>query len=301
MSIIEKALDKLAKAEVRPTPATGSSSGVLLREVPVEGLVHADWDATAPLSTAPASKVVKTSNTVALDLKALAKKGFLTPETMHLPRAEEYRRIKRPILMHAFGESQKKPKNSNLALVTSSVAGEGKSYTCLNLAMSVAAELDRTVLLVDADVFQQGLTKTLGLASYPGLTDFLRTEGADLADYLLRTNVPNLAFLPAGRLDHQVAELWASAKTQQFMDELARRYSDRLVIFDTPPILAHASTLVLEGMVGQVLLVVEAEKTAQHVVGEALHAIGEKVRVGLVLNKSNQRENADYGYGNYSQ
>jgi receptor protein-tyrosine kinase len=139
------------------------------------------------------------------------------------------------------------------------------------------------------------------LADRPGLTDFLRTEGAELADYLLRTDVANLAILPAGRFDHQVAELLASGKTQQFIDELARRYPDRLVIFDAPPVLAHACTLVLAGIVGQVLLVVEAEKTPQHVVRESLHALGERVRVGLILNKSNQREDADYGYGYYSQ
>jgi receptor protein-tyrosine kinase len=113
--------------------------------------------------------------------------------------------------------------------------------------------------------------------------------------------VPNLAFIPAGRLDYQIAELWGSGKMQQFMDELARRYPDRLVIFDTPPVLAHASTMVLTGMVGQVLLVVEAERTDQHLVTESLRVIGENVRVGLILNKTNQRESADYGYGYYSQ
>jgi exopolysaccharide/PEP-CTERM locus tyrosine autokinase len=301
MSIIEKALDKLEKSDVRTiTSGSNVSAPVSFQRDATDSLVSASWEAMDGLATR-SSTPARSSQTVELDLKALEREGYLTPETTHLPRADEYRRIKRPVLVNAFGDTAKKVKNPNLVMVTSSVAGEGKSYNSLNLAMSVATELDRTVLLVDADVFKQSLTRTLKLTEHPGLTDFLRTDGADLADYLLRTNVPNLAFLPAGRLDYQVAELWGSGKMQQFMDELARRYPDRLVIFDTPPVLAHASTLVLASMVGQVLLVVEAEKTAQHVVGESLQALGDNVRVGLILNKSNQRENAEYGNGYYSQ
>jgi exopolysaccharide/PEP-CTERM locus tyrosine autokinase len=303
MSIIEKALERLEQSDIRTIsgtrgPATATSN--FPRDASDDGLIGSAWEATeslAPLAPTP----LRTSQTVMLDLKALEKLGYLTPATMHLPRADEYRRIKRPVLVTAFSDAAKKVKNANLVAVTSSVEGEGKSYTSLNLAMSVATELDRTVLLVDTDVFKQSLTKTLNLTEHPGLTDFLRTEGADLADYLLRTNVPNLAFIPAGRLDYQIAELWGSGKMQQFMDELARRYPDRLVIFDTPPVLAHASTMVLTGMVGQVLLVVEAERTDQHLVTESLRVIGENVRVGLILNKTNQRESADYGYGYYSQ
>lgn len=303
MSIIEKALERLEQSDIRTI--SGNRGPVVApstfpREAASEDLIGATWEAGESLApTAPAP--LRTSQAVTLDLKALEKQGYLTPETMHLPRADEYRRIKRPLLVNAFSDAARKVKNANLVAVTSSVAGEGKSYTSLNLAMSIAAELDRTVLLVDTDVFKQSLTKTLKLSEHPGLTDFLRTEGADLADYLLRTNVPNLAFIPAGRLDYQIAELWGSGKMQQFMDELARRYPDRLVIFDTPPVLAHASTLVLTGMVGQVLMVVEAEKTDQHLVTESLRVLGDNVRVGLILNKSNQRESADYGYGYYSQ
>ncbi len=303
MSIIEKALERLEQSDVRTISGTRgpvAAPASFPREATGDGLIGAAWEATESLSpVAPAP--LRTSQTVTLELKGLEKRGYLTPDTMHLPRADEYRHIKRPVLLNAFSDAAKKVKNANLIAVTSSVAGEGKSYTSLNLAMSIATELDRTVLLVDTDVFKQSLTKTLKLTEHPGLTDFLRTEGADLADYLLRTNVPNLAFIPAGRLDYQVAELWGSGKMQQFMDELARRYPDRLVIFDTPPVLAHASTLVLTGMVGQVLMVVEAEKTDQHLVTESLRVLGDNVRVGLILNKSNQRESADYGYGYYSQ
>ncbi len=303
MSIIEKALERLEQSDIRTISGSRGPVGTpstFPREAASEDLIGAAWEAGESLAPTPPAPL-RTSRAVTLDLKALEKQGYLTPETMHLPRADEYRRIKRPLLVNAFSDAAKKVKNANLVAVTSSVAGEGKSYTSLNLAMSIATELDRTVLLVDTDVFKQSLTKTLKLSEHPGLTDFLRTEGADLADYLLRTNVPNLAFIPAGRLDYQIAELWGSGKMQQFMDELARRYPDRLVIFDTPPVLAHASTLVLTGLVGQVLMVVEAEKTDQHLVTESLRVLGDNVRVGLILNKSNQRESADYGYGYYSQ
>jgi len=301
MSIIEKALEKLEQTEVRGGTASAFGSGPALRKVRTDGAaVIADREFAEDSERQPTRpSIAKTSRRVELDLITLRRAGMLTPESMDTPRAEQYRRIKRPILVKAF--EGKPGKNSNLLLVTSSVSGEGKSYTSLNLAMSVASELDRTVLLVDSDVIRQSLTKQLKLSNEPGLTDFLKTEGADLADYLLRTSIPNFVFLPAGRVDHQVAELWSTERMHRLMDELAKRYSDRLVIFDSPPVLEQASTAVLGSLVGQVLMVIEAEKTAQHVVREALQALGAHARVGLVLNKSNQRFSSEYGYGYYTQ
>jgi exopolysaccharide/PEP-CTERM locus tyrosine autokinase len=305
MSIIEKALEKLEQNELSGlTNAASARVPSTVDRTYNEGrIVNLDDSSLSPfehLSRAP--QPTKSSRQVELNLKALARRGFITPETMSSDRAEEFRRIKRPIIVTAFEGAANN--RANVVMVTSSVAGEGKTFTTLNLAISAACELDRTVLLVDGDVFMQGLSRLLQLESEPGLTDYLKTEGADLSDFLLRTNIPNLVFLPAGRMDHQVAELWSSNRMHQLMNELANRYSDRLVLFDTPPLLQQASTAILGSMVGQVALVVEAEKTPQHVVHEALVSLGDvtqRAHVGLVLNKSNQRYSAEYGYGNYKK
>jgi Mrp family chromosome partitioning ATPase len=167
--------------------------------------------------------------------------------------------------------------------------------------MSVATEVDRTVLVIDADVVKQSLTARLELSGSVGLTDYLASEGSDLAEFLVRTNVANLVVLPAGRHNQKVTELWASDRMRSLMAELSSRYADRLVIFDSPPLLQDSSSAVLASMAGQVVVVIEAEKTPQHVVKEALTSIDDLSKVGLLLNKSNQRigDGSRYGYGYY--
>ncbi|MFO1435820.1 MAG: hypothetical protein U1F34_05505 [Gammaproteobacteria bacterium] len=140
MSIIEKALEKLEQSDIRTiSSATNVSAPVGFPRDATDSLMSANWEKGDNLSRS--STPARSSETVTLDLKELEKLGYLTPETMHLPRADEYRRIKRPVLVNAFGESAKKSKNANLVMVTSSVAGEGKSYNSLNLALSIAMEL----------------------------------------------------------------------------------------------------------------------------------------------------------------
>ena len=300
MSIIERALDKLDRVQ-ESIDSRVLASPEPIRDPKLESKpdVQRAFD-DVPVQPPEPPKPAKTSRTVSLNLAALNKAGVLVPNSLNKRLVEEYRRIKRPILQRAFPESGLAPLQ-NLVVVTSSVAGEGKSYSSLNLAMSIGTEVDRTVLLVDADVFKQTLTAKLGLADCPGLTDYLANDGADLSDYLVRTNIGNLSLLPAGRQHQKVTELWASDRMRELMTELSKRYPDRLVIFDSPPLLQESSAAVLASMVGQVIIVVEAEKTPQHVVKEALANIDDPGKVGLLLNKSNQRFGAGsrYGYGYY--
>ncbi len=187
----------------------------------------------------------------------------------------------------------------NLILVTSSVPSEGKTFTSVNLSMSIAAEIDHTVLAIDTDIAKRDLTRAFNALGRPGIYDVLSDDSMDLADVMLRTNIPNFVLVPAGLNSEGSSELLASVRMQQICDELANRYSDRVVIFDTPPVLATSAALALAPKVGQVLLVVEAGKTKQETLSEALALIGESKITGLVLNKSKQMRRSEYDYYGY--
>jgi exopolysaccharide/PEP-CTERM locus tyrosine autokinase len=241
----------------------------------------------------------KTSRLLKIDPSKLKGRGILTPDPDDRRLAEEFRRIKRPLLKNAFDINAPSFKDRNIIMVTSAVAGEGKTYIAMNLAMSVAMEINHTVLLIDGDVTRRSMSKTLGIEEEVGLSDLLANGERDLADLLLKADIANLTVLPPGKNDDNLTELWASQRMKSLMKEVSRRYDDRVVIVDTPPLLADSSTSVLAGYVGQVVMVVEAEKTPRHLVHEALETISHCEMVGVVLNKTNQRYDGNVNYGYY--
>lgn len=200
--------------------------------------------------------------------------------------SDEYRRIKRPLLSNAFGKTATLVDRGNLIMVTSSVPGEGKTHTAINLALSISQERDHTVLLVDCDVNKRGASRTLGLANWPGLVELLENDSFALGDALLHTDIPELSVLCAGKQHDYVTELLASQRMASLVDEMVSQYDDRVIIFDAPPLLPTPQTQVLAALVGQIVFVVEAGKTAQDSVEEALQLIPEEKAIGLVLNKS---------------
>lgn len=236
------------------------------------------------------------NNLVELDFQMLGKMGFLTPDAQNMTLSEQLRRIKMPILANAFGSSKLEIERSNLVMVTSAIQSEGKSFTSFNLAMSIAKEFNHTVLYVDADITQRMMDNLLALGDRAGLVDLLLDDGRDMSSLLLKTNVPRLILLPSGRTYDRVTELWSSRRMSDLMSELSKRYSDRLIIFDAPPLLQDSSASMLAQLVGQIIFVVEAEKTPRHLVEEAISTLDGPQYIGLVLNKSNQRESSDYGY-----
>lgn len=231
-------------------------------------------------------------------ISQLTREGVLTPDAERSRSAEEYRMIKRPLLTRAFQGAGKATAHSNLIMLTSSVEGEGKTFTSLNLAISIAMEMDRTVLLVDADLAKPGLSRLLGVNGRPGLTDRIIREDADLRDLLIPTDVPKLTVLPAGRRHKRSTELLASNNMRALLDELALRYSDRVVIFDSPPLLATSEASVLAEQMGQICLVVESAVTPQYLVKDALGQLASTDNVSLVLNKCKpDLFLGGYGYG----
>jgi len=213
--------------------------------------------------------------------------------------SEEYRLIKRPLLKNAFGQGATIVSNGNLIMVTSSLPGEGKTFTAINLAMSIATELDKTVLLVDADVAKPAVSRVLGIDTREGLVDYLLGEVGNLSDILMRTNVPKLTVLPAGKKHGHSTELLASEGMKSLLQELCHRYPDRIVIFDSPPLLATSEASVLASQMGQLVMVIEADRTSHEVVKEALALVDSSMIIGLILNKSGQIFGTDY-YGSYA-
>ncbi len=213
---------------------------------------------------------------------------------------DEYRRIKRPLLSNAVGRSSSLVDKGNLIMVTSSMPGEGKSFTATNLALSIAREKDVTVLLIDCDVARRGVSRLLGIEDRPGLVDLVDNDELTVADVLLTTDIPNFRVLAAGSHYDYVTELLASNRMASLVDEIAARYPDRIIIFDSPPLLATPETQVLATLVGQVVFVIETGKTPQSVVEDALEQLPEDKAIGIVLNKNEGASGkSGYYYGYY--
>ncbi|MCC7703059.1 tyrosine-protein kinase family protein [Janthinobacterium sp. GW460P] len=236
----------------------------------------------------------------ALNLDRLAEQGMLTHDGGRSSVAEDFRIIKRPLLRQARASGAEAIRHGNLIVVTSAMPGEGKTYCAINLAMSIAMEMDMTVLLIDADVARPSVLKVLGLPPEPGLMDVLLDPQLAMADVILKTNVANLSILPAGRSNKHATELLASRAMSRLLAEIASRYGDRIVVFDSPPLLITSEAHALVGQMGQVVMVVEAETTTQHAVKEALRQIESCEHIHLIYNKTKSFPGNDYyGYGYY--
>lgn len=238
------------------------------------------------------------SKPVEINLSHLTAMGYLTPDTPRAQIADEFRVIKRPLLNNVHGKSAAPVERANLIMVTSSLPGEGKTFVSINLAISMAMELDKHVLLVDADVSRPSVLPRLGVPASRGLLDVLSDPSLPLADVMLRTNIDKLSLLPAGAPRGQATELLASEAMNQLLQELASRYSDRILIFDAPPLLPSTESRVLATHMGQVIMVVEADNTPQRIVTQALSTIEACPVVMPLLNKASHSEVGFY-YGYY--
>ena len=268
---------------------------------PAQRLPGGGHAAAVPASEAVAPLPVVESRKVELDFAALATAGILVPNAARSMLGDQFRVIKRPLIRNAVGKGAAKIAHGNLIMITSALAGEGKSFTAVNLAMSIAAELDHTVMLVDADVARPSVSRMLGLASSsdtafgPGLLDVLDGR-ADMPSVLLRTNIDKLTVLPSGTQHARATELLASDAMTRLLDEMGRRYPDRIIIFDSPPLLLTTEARVLATHMGQVVVVVHAGKTSQADVQTALGTI-ENCPVRLMLLNRTQAVTTEGGYG----
>jgi receptor protein-tyrosine kinase len=319
MSLIEQAAKRLeelrrAGAELPPDSPTAGSEAVRGDPTP-EAVVRAlnaravestpavphrqepaESRGSAAESSPPATR--EPTRYVEVNLAQLQLRGFMTPDMPTSQVADEFRVIKRPILRHVLeGGATAKPRN--LVMVTSALPREGKTFTAVNLALSVAAEVDNTVLLIDGDVAHPMFTDLLGVPREPGLLDLLTRDDLDVGDVLVKTNIEKLMVLSAGSIQRYSTELLASEQMASLLRGLASRDPDRIIIFDSPPLLATTEARVLASHMGQIIMVVAADATTQHAVTQALATIEACDMVMLMLNKARRTDVGSY-YGYYA-
>lgn len=242
------------------------------------------------------------NNNFVINEDRLKEQNILTLNNDNVLIAEEFRLIKRSLLINAFTGGESAIENGNIIMVTSSLPNEGKTYCAMSLALSMAKEKDLNVLLVDADVSKPDVMKTFGEKNHKGLIDVIGDDSVDLRDCIVKTDLKNLSILPAGKKHSFTTELLASEKMGNIIDELAQRYHDRVIVIDSPPALASSASSVLAMHVGQILFVVEADRTSEEEVKEALQLVKSCKNINLILNKAkfhtgSKRFGSYYGYG----
>lgn len=245
----------------------------------------------------PATESTAARTQVVIDEPALFAAGLLPPPAQQRRMSAEYRQIKRPLLARMQGRGVARLANGHLIMVTSALPGEGKTFTSINLAMSLALEKDLSVLLVDADVTKPHVSTLFGIDKHPGLLDILQDPAMSLQDVVLPTSVPRLSLMSAGRKNEDATELLASAGMDRLLEAIARQYPDTVVLFDASPLLLTIEPRVLAQVVGQIVLVVRAGVTSHAEVHEAIATVGQKHNIGLVLNQCEKASQHGYYYG----
>ncbi len=301
-SLIERAADLYDFGRLK-TPLTMPPPGNSQVE-PVQSVPQA---APQPVAHQPVLQPVASSAlqgpVVDLDAAMLRQAGFILPDSAPSILSEEFRLVKRQLLLSAFGGRKTSAVDRGRAiLVCSSQPNEGKTFCAVNLALSMASESEIEVLLVDADVAKPEVLSTLGLPGGPGLLDVLADPNADPEAAIIRTSIPKLSVLPAGRQSHNDTELLASDRTQKVIDALMSRNPRRVIVFDTAPALAASAASVLAAHVGQVLLVVRADRTTDTELRESVSLLSGCPHLQLMINAvsytgNNQKFGSYYGYG----
>ena len=290
MSLVEKAIEKLRAGGDAARKHVAAPPPVVAKVVNTPPAFVAR-DARSDLPPYNPNKLVK------VDRSALGLLGLLPPADQERELMDQYRAIKRPLIRAAFQAQRPEGPSPQLVMIASALPGDGKTFTCLNLAFSMAREKDHSVLLVDADVIKPHVSRLFGVEKEQGLLDLLANPDLDPRSLILPTDIPGLTFLPAGTAAENATELLASARMREVVAQLSAMDPHRVVLLDTLPILLTSESRVLATLVGQIVLVVKAGVTPQHAVADALSAIGEGKSVSLVLNQAELTGPMGYYYG----
>jgi receptor protein-tyrosine kinase len=223
---------------------------------------------------------------VRLRFADLRNAGMVTPDNMVSEISNEFRRVKRDLLLRAR-ETQSLRLVNNLVMITSSLPGEGKTFVSTNLALSLAAERDLHVLLIDGDPVRQSLGRFFEGPVDAGLIDVLAGDRTDLGDVIFRCEeLPSLSVIFAGNLRPNAPELMASKRMIDVCVELSTRYPDRMIIIDTPPVLGSAEPAAISLHVHQLIMVVASGQTSRVAVRNAIERVSSCRNIALLLNKA---------------
>ena len=268
---------QVARPEPEPAPIPAPAPA-MVEPAPVLRVVR-------PVEPPVAARTLPSGPVVAIDRERLAKAGFVGSEGPGSAIVEEFRLIKHELLADIEKRSTLPDERRRAVLICSAQPRAGKTFCAINLALSLAGERDVEVLLVEADFPKPDLLATLGIADDgPGFVDMLADRDSDPEDFLIRTDVPGLSVLPAGRKTNNVPELLASDRTREVLAKLVAGDRRRIILFDSPPALMASHATVLAGHVGQALVVVRADQTTEADLRETIGLLHGCGHVGLVLN-----------------
>ena len=215
-----------------------------------------------------------------IDRRLLTDHGLINPDSGVDALGEEFRLIKRQLVRNATDDPR-----GHRVLVTSAQPDEGKTFTAINLALSLAQDAERSVLLIDGDFARGDVARRLGLSSEFGLMDALADPSIDIAQCIVPTDIGNLAVLPAGQASTRDTELLGSARMLEILNRLQGDAPDRILVFDSTPLLAASSAGVIASLCGQVVVVVRAEVTREAALRDAIGLIGQHNGISLLLNR----------------
>ncbi len=287
-------------APVQPSEADATVAAA--EAVPASPVAAAGALATPAYSTR-SNRPQKSVRFAAIDKERLKATNFIDPEGPVTGLSEEFRIVKRQLLLAARGGKGFDPvEHGERILVCSAHPNEGKTYCAVNLALSMASEKDNRVLLVDADFAKPSVLSTLGIAHGPGLMDALADPNSDAESFVIETDIPGLSVLPAGAQTNQDTEYLAASRTAEIIDQLTRNDPSRIIIFDSSPALAASPASVLALHVGQCVVVVNADVTTDTALRDALSLLSGCDHVQLLLNRAKfsptgRKFGNYYGYG----
>lgn len=287
MSKIQDALKRLREQDGGATAKPRKNDSGKRRPLP---------DSVVPIASKKKVEIV--GEKTHLDEELLIRRGLLAPIEHALPVADEFRRIKRPLIDNALN-SQVADEHMNLIVVAGPLPGVGKTFCAMNLAASISLEREVSVMLVDADVAKPHISTACDLADRPGLIDVLVDDSLSLEEIIVRTDLNDVQILPAGQKHAQSTELLASDRMAEVMAEIATRYSDRIIIMDSPPLLITSEAHAVTRHAGQVALVIECGKTTNEQMQEVLDVLDRDKAINVIFNKSVHASAGGYYGGRY--
>jgi protein-tyrosine kinase len=292
VSLVERALQKMQASQSARQALHPQPPAAVARVVPVTQEVA---------SARPGARkrpIGSTNRLVKIDQDALRASGLLPSSEQEHELADQYRAIKRPLIQAAFhAPAPTEGPLPQVIMIGSALPGEGKTFTGINLAMSMAREKDHSVLLVDGDVAKPHISNLFGVEREPGLLDLLSNPQLDLNSTILPTDIPGLSILPAGTRSSAATELLASERMATIVQQLGNLDPSGLVLFDSLPILLTSESRVLSARMGQIVLVVKAGVTPQQALDDAIEVLGPNRKIWLVLNQAELAGPMGYYYG----
>jgi protein-tyrosine kinase len=286
MSLVEQAIARMRNQARAAAPKTADAGSKPAVPPPIIDRVA---DAAMP------------AKRMMLNMDALRARGYLPEAVKDQQFAEHYRRIKRPLIDRAMSGATAVGE-PHVIMITSALPGDGKTFTSVNLALSMAIERDISVLLVDCDVARRHVSDIVGLGEESGLLDALVDDSVDIESLVVQTNLRGLSILPAGRRAEATAELLSSNRMRQIVANLCNRNPRRIVLLDSPPLLITNEGRTLVKIAGQIVLVVRAGYTPRQAVQDAIGLFDVQQSGGIILNQVQVSwVEGYYGYGSYGQ